>query len=466
MRHYPVFLDTKQKKIVVSGAGEEAAAKLRLLVRTEAMIDVFGELPCEPVLAMARDGRIRLTERPVAEGDGDGATLFYCANDDEAEDARAAAIGRAAGALVNVVDDLDHSQFITPAIVDRDPVVVAIGTEGTAPVLARAIKADLEARLPVSLGLLARLARAFRPRATLIPQGPARRAFWSRYWSGAGERALSTGGEAAVANLLERLLTDTVERRPAAGRVSFVSAGPGDPDLMTLKARRILHEADVVLHDRLVPQAILDLARREALMVETGKKGHGPAMAQADINVLMADHAKDGAHVVRLKGGDAMVFGRLDEEIAALQADGIPFEIVPGVTSASAAAAAVGHSLTRRGRNSALTLLTAHDMAGFAAHDWQGLARPGATAAIYMARKGAVQIVAQLSTHGADPATPVTIVANASRPDQTIARASLATLVARLEAMDAQAPAIILYGIGTPAAASHAVASVLEEVAA
>ena len=465
MRHYPIFLDTKARRIVVSGAGEEAAAKLRLIVRTEASISVFGTEPCETVRAMADAGRIALFERALAAGDADGAALLYCANDDEDEDRRVAAIGRQAGALVNVVDDLDHSQFITPALVDRDPVTIAIGTEGAAPVLARAIKADLEARLPSSLGLLARLAQAFRPRAALVPQGPQRRALWTRYWSGAGERALATGGEAAVERLLETLLTDTIERRPADGRVSFVSAGPGDPDLMTMKARRVLHEADVVLHDRLVPAAILELARREALIVETGKKGHGPAMGQDAINALMAEHAKAGAHVVRLKGGDASVFGRLDEEIAALQADGIAFEIVPGVTSASAAAAAAGQSLTRRGRNTALTFLTAHDMDGFAEHDWRALARPGATAAIYMARKGAASLAARLIDHGADSGTPVTIVANASRPDQQVVEGRLATLAATLARLDAQAPAILLYGIGTKAPAAAAT-RLRQEVAA
>ena len=462
MDHFPIFLNVRDRRIVLSGAGETAVAKLRLLLKTRANITVFGTEPHGDVRRWADEGRLTLVARRIGDGDAVGASLLYAANDDEAEDSHAAEIGHAAGALVNVVDNLEASHFITPAIVDRDPVTVAIGTEGAAPVLARRIKASLEEQLPPSLGILARIAQSFRGRAEMLPQGRKRRAFWSRYYDGAGARALSEGGEAAVRETLETLLTDTIEHREKPGSVALIGTGPGDPELLTLKARRILHEADVVLHDRLVPQAILELARREALIIETGKTGYGDAWEQGDINALMIEHAGQGARVARLKSGDPGIFGRLDEELDALEQAGIAFEIVPGITSASAAAAAIGASLTRRGRNASLRLLTGRDVQGFAEHDWRDLALPGSTAAIYMGVRAASFIQGRLMMHGALPDTPVTVVENASRPDQRVASLTLSGLAAGLKAQEITGPAILLYGIAPRGAAfSQALAQAL-----
>ncbi len=282
MRHFPIFLDLAGRRIVVSGAGECAVSKLRLLLKTGATISVYGTSPVPQTRAWAAAGRVELSERALEAGDADGAALLYAANEDEVEDQRVAAIGRTAGALVNIVDNLHDSEFITPAVVDRDPVTVAIGTEGAAPVLARKIKADLEERLPASLGLLARIGQAFRDRAAMIPMGRRRRDFWARYYDGEGDAALKKGGEEGARARLEELLTDAIETRPREGHVALIGAGPGNPDLLTVKARRLVHEADVVLHDRLVPQAIIELARREAIIVETGKTGYGPSWKQED----------------------------------------------------------------------------------------------------------------------------------------------------------------------------------------
>lgn len=352
MRHFPVFLDMRDQRVVVSGAGETAVAKLRLLLKTEARIVVFGTDPDDQVTRWAAEGRIVFHDRAIAAGDAAGAVLLYGANAEAAEDARAAAIGRAAGVLVNIVDDLSGSDFITPAIVDRDPVTVAIGTEGAAPVLARKIKAEVEAMLPASLGRLARIGQAFRGRVEAL-DSKARRVFWTRFYFERGPRALEAGEEAAVAEL-ERLAAQGVARD--VGVVHLIGTGPGDPELLTLKARRLLHEADVVIHDRLVPGAILELARREAVILEVGKMPYGKSWKQEDINALIVKHAAAGAVVARLKGGDPAVFGRLDEEIEAIEAAGIGYGIVPGITAASAAAAAIGQSLTKRGRNSSFRI--------------------------------------------------------------------------------------------------------------
>ncbi|MBT8389922.1 MAG: siroheme synthase CysG [Altererythrobacter sp.] len=447
MRHFPVFLNVAGRRVVVSGAGECAVAKLRLLLKTEANIAVYGADPTDQVVQWAKEGKILLAERPLEVGDAICAAMLYAANEDEIEDARVAAIGRAAGALTNIVDNLDDSAFITPAIVDRDPVTVAIGTEGAAPVLARRIKADLEERLPSSLGILARIGQAFRRRANMLPQGRMRRDFWSRYYEGAGDAALQAGGEDAVRSTLNDLLTDAIETRPRDGHVALIGTGPGDAELLTLKARRLLHEADVVLHDQLVPQSILELARREAIVIEVGKKGYGPSWKQEDINALMIEHALKGAQIARLKSGDPAIFGRLDEELYALEQAGVGFEIVPGITAASAAAASIGTSLTRRGRNSALRIITGREAQGFAEHDWRDLAKPGSAAAIYMGVRAARFLQGRLLMHGASTDTPVTIVENVSRTDQRVISTTISSLPEALENSDVTGPAVLLYGL-------------------
>ncbi len=451
MQHFPIFLDLAGRRVVVSGGGEAAVAKLRLILKTEARITVLAPSPVPQIVRWAAEGRLRLVTRSAGPGDALCAALFYAANEDDAEDARVAAVARADGALVNIVDNLQDSQFITPAIVDRDPVTVAIGTEGAAPVLARAIKRDLEERLPAGLGVLARIGKAFRGLAEALPMGRPRRDFWADYYFDTGPKALDQGTE-AVRPALDALLQQHLTRPQRAGHVAFVGAGPGDPELLTLKARRALDTADVVIHDRLVAPEILELARREAELIDAGKEGFGPSMAQGDIDALLVDKARAGAQVVRLKSGDPTVFGRLDEEIEACRAAGVAWSVVPGITAASAAVAGIGQSLTRRGRNSDIRLLTGHDMQGFADHDWAALARPGAVAAIYMGKRAARFVQGRLLMHGAAPDTPVTVVENASRPEQRVLSTPLSRLEPTLSQAGLSGPALILYGLAPRAA--------------
>ena len=293
MRHYPVFIDLRGRRVVVAGAGEVAVAKLRLLMKTEAALVVYGADPAPEVRAWAAEGRLELVERELAPGDADGAALVYGATGDAEGDARAAAIGRAAGALVNIVDNLDGSDFITPAIVDRDPVTVAIGTEGAAPVLARKIKAEVEAMLPATLGRLTRIGQAFRAAGRGARFAGAAGVLdplllRARAAGAAGRRGGGAGGA--------RRRCSAEGDAPREGVVHLVGAGPGDPELLTLKARRLLHEADVVIHDRLVPQAILELARREATIVEVGKTPFGPSWKQDDINALIVARGAGRQH--------------------------------------------------------------------------------------------------------------------------------------------------------------------------
>lgn len=446
MQHFPIFLNLAGRRVVVSGGGEAALAKLRLLMKTEAQLSVFATDPDRQIILWAAEGRLSLAPRAFDAGDTQGAALFYAANECDVEDARTAAIAQAEGALVNVVDNLADSQFITPAIVDRDPVTVAIGTEGAAPVLARAIKADLEERLPATLGTLARIGKSFRKMAEALPFGRARRDFWQDYYFNAGPRAVPQG-EDAVGTALDDLLDRHLARNTRPGHISFVGAGPGDPDLLTLKARKALDAADVVIHDRLVPQPILELARREAKMIDVGKTGFGPSAKQEDIDALIVRHGLEGAQVVRLKGGDCTVFGRLDEEIEAVLAAGLSYDIVPGITAASAAVANIGQSLTKRGRNASARLLTGHDMKGFADHDWRALAQSGEVAAIYMGKRAAHYLQGRLMMHGAAPDTPVTVVENASRPDQRILGTTLDRLSTDLDQAAFDGPALMLCGL-------------------
>ncbi|MGJ8623760.1 MAG: siroheme synthase CysG [Yoonia sp.] len=452
MKHFPIFLAVAGRRIVLSGGGDAAMAKLRLLMKTEAHLTVIAAEVADDIRKWEAAGKLRVIPRAMAPGDALCAALFYAANEDNAEDARVSAIAHAEGALVNIVDNLADSQFITPAIVDRDPVTVAIGTEGAAPVLARAIKADLEERLPTSLGVLARIGKTFRHAVDVLPMGRKRRDFWSSFYFGAGPKAFAQHGATGVIPALETLLDERITARQTTGHVDLVGAGPGDPELLTLKARKALDKADVVIHDRLVTGDILELARREAIIIDAGKQGFGPAMQQSDIDALIVQHALDGHHVVRLKAGDPTVFGRLDEELAALDAHGIPYTIVPGITAASAAVAGIGQSLTQRGRNSSVRLITGHDTKGYADHDWTALARKGEVAAIYMGKKSARFIQGRLLMHGADPATPVTIVENVSRADQQIIATTLAELEPTLTQAKLQGPALTFYGLAPRAA--------------
>lgn len=451
MKYYPVFLKLAGERVIFSGAGEHAAAKIKLLLKTEANVCVFGEDPCDDVLRWAHEGLIVLVERPLEEADSVGARLVYGANDEPDLDAHAVELGKAVGALTNIVDNLEASAFLTPAIVDRDPVIVAIGTEGTAPVLARKIKKSVEEMLPVSTGVLARLASQFRPKAAQLGASVARRAFWSRFFFTTGPAAFAANGESGVQKALDELLIEAQSPKQlsirTAGHVDFVGAGPGDPELLTMKARRLLHDADVVLHDRLVTPEILELVRREAIVRSVGKEGFGPSWKQEDINNLLVEHVHAGHRVVRLKSGDAAIFGRLDEEIETLDAAGLSWHVVPGITSASAAAATIGMSLTRRNRNASLQFLTAHDMNGFADQNWRELAKPHATAAIYMGVKAAHYFAGRLLMHGALDMTPITVVENVSRPDERIIATNLTDLSRDLAQAHLIGPAIILLGL-------------------
>ena len=331
MRFFPLFVDLQGQTVVVSGAGAHAAAKIRLLLKTPADILVFGASPCEAVRQWHEEGRLHLVERELQWDDVAGARLVYGANGDPALDAAAVELGRWAGALTNVVDDLDSSDFLTPAIVDRDPVTVAVGTEGTAPVLARKIKADVEELLPADTGSLARIAQSFRPAVARLGEGSARRELWTRFFFRDGPAAFAAGGVSAAIGRLHELLAGIAGEAKQPGRVTFISAAQDDPELLTLKARKALQHAGMVFHDRAVPGNVLELARREATF-EEWKTGSDARVVQA---------AGAGGDIVCLTAAPAADVKTFEREITALDAAGIAWEILPGVTSVAVSSA--GH---------------------------------------------------------------------------------------------------------------------------
>tara|TARA_R110002096_G_scaffold139147_2_gene293269 strand:+ start:22361 stop:23452 length:1092 start_codon:yes stop_codon:yes gene_type:complete len=330
MRHFPIFLDLNDRIVVVSGAGECAVAKLRLLLKTNARILVFGEMPTAQTLEWAKTDAITFFPRAMRADDAQNATLIYAANEDKILDAQVAQIGLKVGVLVNVVDNLDASDFITPAIVDRSPVTVAIGTEGAAPVLARKIKRELEESLPSSLGQLASIGRAFRKQASMLPMGRKRREFWTKFYFKYGPIALAQGGVKAAQDTLKTLLDQTVAAPADKKRVFIFNADNIDPELMTVKARDVLHEADIIIHDQSAPQSILELARREALVVSLDADHGGGRINPIDV----ASNAPSDAQIMRIIAGDPAAQARVEMEHKALQRSGVPSEILLSVSRA------------------------------------------------------------------------------------------------------------------------------------
>ncbi len=462
MDFLPIFVATRDRKIVVVGQGQMADAKCRGVLKTAAGVMVFADAPSSEAQGWAEQGLIDLRSGLPSARDFEGATLFYAAHADDSINDALADLARSAGAIVNVLDRTDACDFITPAIVDRDPVVVAIGTEGSAPVLARQIKADVEAMLPAELGRLARLANAFRSKVRALPEGLPRRNFWKAFFK--PERIQAAGSDEAIKASLEALLSQHLQAEPEAGSVAFVGAGPGDPELLTLKARRHIHEAEVIIYDRLVGKGVLELARREAKFIDVGKKGFGAQVTQDKINEHLVREAQAGWKVVRLKGGDPSVFGRLDEELAALAEAGIDSTVVPGITSAAAGAASLKQSLTRRDRNSSITFMTAHDAKGYAEHDWRQLVRSGQALAIYMGRKSATFLQGRLLMAGADTDLVITCVENISRPEERRFTSTLSEFAQRLDDDNWNGPLIIFVGIGNERVANTASTPALQEV--
>jgi uroporphyrin-III C-methyltransferase/precorrin-2 dehydrogenase/sirohydrochlorin ferrochelatase len=445
MRYLPIHVDTKDARILVVGGEGAAEAKLRTLIKSEAKVIVIAPEISSEITRWAEAGLIDWTQRYFHISDLSEMRLIYVATEDDSYNAQIAELARSRGLLVNAADQKEACDFITPALVDRSPVIVSIGTEGTSPSLARAVKTDLEARLPSTLGSLANIINGLRAKVkAAIPSLSARQLFWAEIFDGKDlVSQLRVSGEALTQRVDDKMAGNV---KAKIGHVSLVGSGPGNPDLLTLAARQRLHSADVIVYDRLVSKAVLDFGRREAEYIYVGKEAGGKSTPQPEINAIIVEKALEGLTVVRLKSGDPLMFGRADEEIDALEAASIKYDIVPGITSAASAAAEIGASLTTRGHNKAVSFLTGHDAKGFAEHDWKGLAEPEARAAVYMGVGASGFIQGRLLMHGASEDLPVTVVENASRQNQIIVPTTLKALSDDIEAHGIKGPAILLLG--------------------
>jgi uroporphyrin-III C-methyltransferase/precorrin-2 dehydrogenase/sirohydrochlorin ferrochelatase len=390
---------------------------------------------------------VQLHERDWAEADLEGAAIAIggFAHDEEA--ARFAQAARATGVPVNVIDKPQFCDFAFGAIVNRSPLVIGISTDGAAPVFGQAIRAKLEALIPRGFAAWAEAARRWRDgvKTSGLSFG-ARRRFWQLFTARALRSPHQVPAESDLAGLLA--LTRTQAAAAEAGSVTLVGAGPGDPELLTLKAVRALQSADVILFDALVDRDVLEFARREAKKMLVGKTGHGPSCKQEEINALMVTLAKAGKRVVRLKGGDPMIFGRATEEIAACRAAGIPVAVVPGVSAAQGAASRLGVSLTHRETARRIQYVTGHGADGRlpADIDWPSIADPGATTVVYMPVKTHAAFATAAIAAGLDGATPAVAVINATRPDETVIAATIADLPDRLAAAAVAGPAVVMIG--------------------
>jgi uroporphyrin-III C-methyltransferase/precorrin-2 dehydrogenase/sirohydrochlorin ferrochelatase len=448
-RFFPVSYDVAGRRVVVAGNGEQALQKLRLLVRTEAKLVLSAQSPTPDLADFAAANGVTLVAAELDVAFLDGAALVFVAMGDEAEDARIAGIGRAAGVPVNVVDRPHLSDFAVPAIVDRAPVSIAIATDGHAPVLAQKVRALIEAMLPPAFGRLGQLAARIRGGVNeTLAEGAPRRRFWTKLFEGrAADAALA--GELDRAEIIARKALDAAEGETVEGRVFLVGAGPGAEDLLTLRAQRLLQTADVIVHDALVPETVIAMGRRDAHRISVGKRKGRHSVAQGEIDALLVRLAREGRRVVRLKAGDPMVYGRAGEEIAALRAAGIAYEIVPGITASLAAAADAAVPLTLRGVSQHLILATGHGADGAEPQGWEHLAASGSTVALYMGKSVADRIVARLVAAGLPLSTPVLAVENAGRASRRLFVGTLGELKSLAARDDLAGPVLILIGEAT-----------------
>jgi uroporphyrin-III C-methyltransferase/precorrin-2 dehydrogenase/sirohydrochlorin ferrochelatase len=446
MNYFPVFFDLTAQKVLIVGGGEVALRKLALLERTGAKVLVVAPELVPELDERAAAGNISAARREFVPDDLDGARLVIVATARRAVNRWIATLCEARGIPVNVVDDREASRYIVPAIIDRDPVLVAICTSGTSPVLARRLRERLEALIPRRIGELALWLRALRhtARRRLRDTG-ARRRYFESIVDGPAARRFVEGDAQGAQRMAQQLLASTPSTR-TAGAVALVGAGPGDPELLTLKALRALQDADVILHDRLVAPAVLDLARRDARRICVGKAAGSIGSTQAEINALLIEQALAGRRVVRLKGGDPFIFGRGGEELEALREARIDFSVIPGITAAAGCAAYAGIPLTHRDHAHSVTFVAGHGDGDGREPDWRALAKPGSTAVFYMGLARVEHISARLMQHGAPGSLPAALIAQGTLENQRVIAGTLADIAEAANRAGLESPALLVVG--------------------
>ncbi|MEL6413967.1 MAG: siroheme synthase CysG [Pseudomonadota bacterium] len=448
MRLFPAFFYTDNAHVTVFGGGEEARRKVRLLAKTSAHITVIIDTEIDSGFAEEFAGRITIAPRAMAGQalDRSKFAIIACRTQENSE--QSIVWAREYGIPINVVDQPEACDFTVPSILERGEIVAAVGSGGAAPVLAKRVRTSLEALMPQNMGPLSELARDFRPRVyEVLDDGTKRRQFWEAALSGAPADLAMEGKFDDARAAMEALLQDIASPTNQVGTVHIVGAGPGDPELLTLKAFRLIQNADVVFHDRLVSDEIMDLVRRDATRVSVGKAKSNHSVPQPDIHDLMIKAAQDGQHVVRLKGGDPFVFGRGGEEVEALREAGIEASVVPGISSALGCAASAGLPLTHRDHAQTLTFVTGHAKSGDVPDlDWNALAKPAQTVVVFMGVGTAPTIAEKLIHAGRATSTPVAVIENGTRPNEIKVFGTLAELPHLITRAGIKGPALLVIG--------------------
>ncbi len=442
MDYLPVFQKVKGRLCLVVGGGTVGARKAGVLLEAGAKVRVVAPEIDEELQAHANVEAVLTRFEPQHL---EGVMLIIAATNDREVNKQVSALAQARNIPVNVVDDPELCSFIMPAIMDRSPLMVAFSSGGASPVLTRMMRGKLETVIPQNYSNLAGFAERFREEVKKRVTNPAkRRIFWENVFDGVVAEKVLTGDEAAAEAMLQQMMAD--EDNIVRGEVYLVGAGPGDPDLLTFRALRLMQKADVVVYDNLVSKPIVDMTRRDADRIFVGKKRNDHTLQQEEINLLLVRLAKEGKRVLRLKGGDPFIFGRGGEEIETLAAEGIPFQVVPGITAASGVASYAGIPLTHRDHAQSCVFVTGHLKDGTMNLDWEQLARPRQTVVVYMGLHGLDTLCSKLIEHGLPDTTPIAIVQHGTQPTQRVFTGTLATLPAIAEREKPQAPTLIIVG--------------------
>ena len=446
MDHLPIFINVRQNPCLVIGGGDIALRKINLLIKAQAKVDCLSPLFCEGITNLSQSGDVNLIQKRFESDDIKDYAIIIASTDDSSVNALISKSAKKARIPVNVVDSPELSSFIMPSIVDRSPVIIAVSSAGRAPVLARIIRAKLETVIPSAYGVLAEIAGEYRQKVKdRFSKIKDRRAFWESIFSGVIAEKVFSGRINEAKDDIEKQLKQAFQME--LGEVYLVGAGPGDPDLLTFKALRLIQQADVVLYDRLVSKGVMELVRRDSELIYVGKKGGSQeSTRQIDINDQLVELAKSGKRVCRLKGGDPFIFGRGGEEIESLSEHGIPFQVVPGITAASGCSSYAGIPLTHRDYSQSCRFVTAHLKNGTTNLPWDEFVIDQQTIVFYMALSGANYICQKLMEHGMDKDMPIAIIEKGTMPEQKVYISSLTKLPDLLATENIHAPTLMIVG--------------------
>jgi len=446
MEYFPLFMRLKKRTVLVIGGGEIATRKVQLLLNSGARIRVIAPQISSQLGKLHQHGNIEWLARDYVQGDVDSCTLVIAATNSRDINKQVALEAQWKNIEVNVVDDPSISSVVLPAIVDRSPLVIAVSSSGGSPVLSRLLRARLESMIPSRYGLLAELAKKFRDQVKQrFSSARERRQFWEQILDGPAAEQMLAGHTKAAQRIIEKALNDP-DTLSKTGEVFLVGAGPGDPDLLTFRALRLMQKCDIVLYDRLVSDDILSLVRREAQKIYVGKARSDHALPQEEINEFLLREAKSGKRVLRLKGGDPFVFGRGGEEIMRLAEEGIPFQVVPSVTAANGCGAYAGIPLTHRDFAQSCTFVTGHTKDGKLDLNWSQLAQNNQTIVFYMGLANVKALSENLIAHGLNGDTPAAVVQNGTRPNQLVRVSTVAKLADDAADLSIKVPSLIFVG--------------------